>query len=77
LSTKGLYESYNSELGQSIVEKALETNVRSLEGDLARKELRTMQSIEFLTDYEQKRQQLNEAIAKEDIDTAEALNEYL
>nr|DAH51416.1 MAG TPA: hypothetical protein [Caudoviricetes sp.] len=36
-----------------------------------------MQSIEFLTDYEQKRQQLNEAIAKKDIDTAEALNEYL
>lgn len=77
LSTKGLYESYNSELGQSIVEKALETNIRSLEGDLARKELRTMQSIEFLTDYEQKRQQLNEAIAKEDIDTANTLNEYL
>ena len=77
LSTKGLYEAYNSELGQSIVEKALETNVKSLEGDLARKELRTMQSIEFLTDYEQKRQQLNEAIAKEDIATAEALNEYL
>lgn len=77
LSTKALYESYNSELGQSIVEKALETNIKSLEGDLARKELRTMQSIEFLTDYEQKRQQLNEAIAKKDIDTAEALNEYL
>ena len=68
---------YNSEIGQSIVEKALETNIRSLQGDLTRKELRTMQSIEFLKDYEEKRQQLNEAIQQQDQQTTEALSNYL
>ena len=50
IAIKGGYDIYNSQLGQSVVEKAVETNIRSLEGDLARKELRTMQSIEFLKD---------------------------
>lgn len=68
---------YNSNIGQSIVEKALETNIRSLEGDLARKELRTMQSIEYLKDYEQKRQQLSEALANNDMETAQQLQKYL
>lgn len=68
---------YNSNIGQSIVEKAVETNIRSLEGDLTRKELRTMQSIDFLIDYEKKRQQLQEAINNNDIDTANQLQQYI
>lgn len=68
---------YNSNISQSIIEKALETNIRSLEGDLSRKELRTLQSIEFLKDYETKRQQLQEALSAQDMQTAEQLSKYL
>ena len=70
-------KAYNSQIGQSIIEKALETNIKSLEGNLTRKELRTMQSIEYLKDYEQKRQQLSEALANNDMETAQQLQKYL
>lgn len=68
---------YNSNITQSTIEKAIETNIRSLEGNLARKELRTMQSIDFLLDYETKRQQLQEAINNQDNDTANVLQQYI
>lgn len=73
------YDIYNSQLGQSVVEKAVETNIRSLEGDLARKELRTMQSIEFLKDYEEKLQRLNQIQSAGEGDPQEAtqLQTYL
>ena len=79
IAIKGGYDIYNSQLGQSVVEKAVETNIRSLEGDLARKELRTMQSIEFLKDYEEKLQRLNQIQSTGEGDPQEAtqLQTYL
>lgn len=79
IAIKGAYDLYNSQIGQSIVEKAVETNIRSLEGDLARKELRTMQSIEFLKDYEEKLQKLNQIQSTGEGDPQEAtqLQTYL
>lgn len=79
VAIKGGYDIYNSQLGQSVVEKAVETNIRSLEGDLARKELRTMQSIEFLKDYEEKLQRLNQIQSTGEGDPQEAtqLQTYL
>lgn len=68
---------YNSPIAQSVIEKALETNIRSLEGDLTRKELRTMQSIDFLKDYENMKQQLSTAVNNQDQEAIKEISEYL
>lgn len=68
---------YNSPLAQSVIEKAIETNIRSLEGDLTRKELRTMQSIDFLKQYENMRQQLSEAVNNQDEEAINEISTYL
>lgn len=68
---------YNSDLVQSTVEKAIETNLSSLKGDLSKNELRTLQNVEFLKEYESKKQQFTALSSTVDGESSPAAQELL